>query len=207
MTLAAHDMALYAGAVFILFITPGPVWLAVLGRTLSGGAARAALPLALGVVAGDVMWSLLAVLGLSWIVSTFDSFMTVLKWVAVLMFAGMGWLIIRNADKAIVADSRLTRPGAWAGFMAGLAAILGNPKAILFYMGVLPGFFDLSDVTPVDIAVIAALSAVVPFFGNMGLALFIARLRRLMTSPRALRRTNMASGALLMAVAVIILLT
>ena len=27
----------------------------------------------------------------------------------------------------------------WAGFVAGLALILGNPKAILFYMGVLPG--------------------------------------------------------------------
>lgn len=206
MTLAAHDMALYAGALFILFITPGPVWLAVLGRTLSGGAG-AALPLAAGVVVGDVLWSLLAVLGVSWIVSAFDEVLTVLKWVAVLMFAGMGWLIIRNADRTIVADSRLARPGAWAGFMAGLAAILGNPKAILFYMGVLPGFFDLSGVTPADIGVIAALSAIVPFAGNMGLALFIARLRRLMTSPRALRRTNLVSGALLMAVAVIILVT
>ena len=41
------------------------------------------------------------------------------------------------------ADSRLTRPGRWAGFAAGVAAVIGNPKAILFYMGVLPGFFDL----------------------------------------------------------------
>jgi threonine/homoserine/homoserine lactone efflux protein len=31
-----------------------------------------------------------------------------------------------------------------AGFLAGLAAILANPKAILFYMGMLPGFFDLT---------------------------------------------------------------
>ena len=55
-------MALYAGALFILFITPGPVWLAVMARTLSGGAG-AALPLALRVVAGGVLWALLAVLG------------------------------------------------------------------------------------------------------------------------------------------------
>lgn len=206
MTLGLGDMALYAGALFVLFITPGPVWLAVMARTLSGGAG-AALPLAAGVVVGDVLWSLLAVLGVSWVVGVFDGFMTVLKLVAVVMFAGMGVMLIRNADRSLVADSRLTRPGMWAGFMAGLAAILGNPKAILFYMGVLPGFFDLSRVTPVDIAVIAVLSAIVPFIGNMGMALFLDRVRRLMTSPSALRRTNLASGALLILVAVVIAVT
>jgi len=205
MTLAAHDLALYAGALFILFITPGPVWLAVMARTLSGGA-RAAVPLAAGVVVGDVLWALLAILGVSWVVTAFDGVLAALKFVAVAMFAGMGLLIIRNADRAIVADSRLTRPGMWAGFMAGLAAILGNPKAILFYMGVLPGFFDLARVTPADIAAIAALSAIVPFFGNMIFALSLDRLRRLMTSPAALRRTNLVAGGLLIMVAMLILL-
>ncbi len=206
MTLSPADLALYAGALFILFITPGPVWLAMLARTLSGGT-RAAVPLALGVVAGDVMWSLLAVLGVSWVVSVFGGVMAALKLVAVVLFAGMGALLIRHADRTIAADSRLTRPGAWAGFMAGLAAILGNPKAILFYMGVLPGFFDLTRVTPPDIAAVVALSALVPFLGNIGLAMFVSRLRRLMTSPRALRRTNIAAGWLLIAVGAAIALT
>jgi len=206
MTLSPVDLALYAGALFILFITPGPVWLAVLARTLSGGT-RATVPLALGVVTGDVMWSLLAVLGVSWVVSVFGGVMVALKLVAVLLFTGMGVLLIRHADRTIAADSRLTRPGAWAGFMAGLAAILGNPKAILFYMGVLPGFFDLTRVTPADIAAIVVLSALVPFLGNVGLAMFVSRLRRLMTSPRALRRTNIAAGVLLIAVGVAIAMT
>ncbi|WP_397541834.1 LysE family transporter [Roseovarius salis] len=200
MTLTVGDMALYAGALFILFLTPGPVWLAVLARTLSGGP-QAAWPLAMGVVVGDVLWSLLAVLGVSWVVSMFGGVMVALKAVAVVMFLGLGLLIIRNADRTITADSRLTRPGQWAGFMAGLAAILGNPKAILFYMGVLPGFFDLARITPPDIAAIVALSALVPFAGNLGFAYFIGRLRRLMTSPVALRRTNIAAGGLLIVVA------
>jgi threonine/homoserine/homoserine lactone efflux protein len=206
MTLSGADMALYAGALFILFITPGPVWLAVLARTLSGGM-QATWPLAMGVVVGDVLWSLLAVLGVSWIVAAFGGVMVALKVVAVVMFAGMGVLLIRHADRTVAADSRLTRPGQWAGFMAGLAAILGNPKAILFYMGVLPGFFDLTRVTPPDIAVIVALSALVPLVGNLGVAYFIDRLRGLMTSPVALRRTNLAAGALLIVVAAVIALT
>jgi threonine/homoserine/homoserine lactone efflux protein len=37
MTLAASDLALYAVAVLILFLTPGPVWVALLARAMSGG--------------------------------------------------------------------------------------------------------------------------------------------------------------------------
>ena len=130
--------------------------------------------------------------------------MTLLRWIACAIFLVMGVLIIRNADKTIATDSRLTRPGMWAGFAAGLAVILGNPKAILFYMGVLPGFFDLTQLTWPDIAAIAGLSAVVPLTGNLILANFIDRARKLLTSPRALRRTNLTAGTLLILVGLVI---
>ncbi len=203
MSISIVDAALYAGALLILFLTPGPVWVALTARALSGGF-NAAWPLALGVVVGDVLWPLLAILGVTWIVSVFSGFMTVLTWVACLVFLTMGILLIRNRDKSIASDSRLTRPGMWAGFVAGLAVILGNPKAILFYMGVLPGFFDLTRLTWGDIAVICFLSFIVPLLGNLSLAVFIDRARRLLTSPRALRRTNVISGILLICVGLVI---
>ena len=200
MSLTPFDLWLYVGAMLVLFLTPGPVWLALMARGMSGGF-PAAWPLALGVAVGDILWPLLAVLGVTWIASTFDGLMVVLKYVAVVMFAVMGVLLVRNADRTIAADSRLTRPGAWAGFMAGLAVILGNPKAILFYMGMLPGFFDLASVTPFDITAIVAISFVVPLAGNLTMAFFIDRVRRLLASPAALRRTNIVSGVLLILVA------
>ncbi|NHQ73215.1 LysE family translocator [Roseovarius gahaiensis] len=206
MTLSLSDLALYAGALLVLFLTPGPVWLAMLARSMSGGF-HAAWPLALGVVVGDMLWPFLAILGVSWIVSVFSGFMLALQILAVAMFVGMGFLLIRNADRSIAADSRLTRPGTLAGFMAGLAAILGNPKAILFYMGVLPGFFDLSRITPMDIAAIVFLSFVIPLIGNLSLALFVDRIRRIMSSPGAIRRTNIVSGWLLIVVGAAIALT
>lgn len=203
MTISLLDAALYAGALFILFLTPGPVWVALIARSMSGGF-HAAWPLALGVVVGDVIWPLLAILGVTWLVSVFASFMLVLKWVACLTFLMMGYLLIRHSDKTIASDSRLTRPGMWAGFLAGVAVILGNPKAVLFYMGVLPGFFDLTQLTWVDIAVICLLSMIVPLVGNLFLALFVDRARQLMTSPTALQRTNVIAGLLLIAVGFVI---
>ncbi len=203
MTISPSELLLYAGALAILFVTPGPVWVALTARTLSGGF-HSAWPLALGVVIGDALWPFLAILGVTWVVSVFAGFMTVLRWTASAIFLLMGVLIIRNAGKTIATDSRLTRPGTWAGFAAGVAVILGNPKAILFYMGVLPGFFDLTRLTHPDIAAIVALSMIVPFIGNLFFALFIDRARRLLTSPKALRRTNLTAGSLLIAVGLII---
>ena len=203
MTISLADMALYAGALMILFLTPGPVWVALTARALSGGF-QAAWPLALGVVVGDVIWPLLAILGVTWILSVFADFMLVLRWVACAMFLGMGFLLIKNRTKTIASDSRLTKPGMWAGFLAGVAVIMGNPKAILFYMGVLPGFFDLTALKIADISVICFLSLIVPLVGNLILSLFIDRARRLLSSPKALARTNLWAGVALICVGVII---
>lgn len=206
MTLGPWDIALYAGALLVLFLTPGPVWVGLIARSLSGGF-HAAWPLALGVVVGDVLWSLLAIFGITWVLSVYGGFLEALKWVAAAMFLVMGALVIRHAGDQISTDSRLTRPGMWAGFVAGLVVILGNPKAILFYAGMLPGFFDLTRLTALDIAIIVTLSMVVPLLGNLTMALFIDRARRLMQRPEALRRMNIIAGGLLICVGLVIPLT
>lgn len=206
MTISANELLLYAGALLILFMTPGPVWVALLARSLSGGF-QAAWPLAIGVAIGDIFWPLVAVLGVTWLVSVFSSFMLVLQWVAVVVFIVLGVSLIRRADDALSANSRLTRPGMWAGFVAGLAVILGNPKAVLFYMGVLPGFFDLTAVTMWDLIAICTLSFVVPLIGNLALAGFVDRVRGVLKSPRAVRRMNVTAGWLLVGVGLVIGLT
>ncbi|EPX77353.1 LysE family translocator [Litoreibacter arenae] len=206
MTITPFELLFYAGGLLILFLTPGPVWVALLARSMSGGF-HAAWPLALGVVVGDVIWPLVAVLGVSWIVDQVSWFMDVLKWVAVLMFIVMGGLLIRNADAELSKDSRLTRPGMWAGFIAGLVVILANPKAVLFYMGVLPGFFDLTRITWADIAAICFLSFIVPLTGNLILALSVDRVRGLLKAPGAVGRMNTIAGWLLVGVGIVIGLT
>jgi len=203
MTIAAFDLAFYAGALFILFLTPGPVWVALTARALSGGFAGA-WPLAVGVAIGDAIWPMAAIFGLAWLVATVEGLLEALRWVAAGIFLFMGIGLIRNAGRALSADSRLLRPGRWAGFAAGLAVIIGNPKAILFYMGVLPGFFDLTRITGPDIAAVVAMSIAVPLLGNLGFAWSIDRVRRLLSSPEALARTNRIAGALLIVVGLII---
>ena len=206
MTATFFDLALYAGGIFVLFLTPGPVWMALVARTLSGGFGSA-WPLALGVVIGDILWPIIAILGLSWVAMQYDGLLDLLKYVATLIFFVLGFSLISNPDRAVNNDNRLTRPGQLAGFIAGVAIILSNPKAILFYIGVLPGFFDLSRVTLLDIVAICTISAVLPFLGNLTLSIMVDRVRHLLSSPATLRKVNTISGILLILVGVIIPLT
>lgn len=206
MTVTLSELVLYAGGMFLLFIVPGPVWVALTARALSGGFASA-WPLAVGVALGDLIWPLAAIFGLAWILSLYGDFLGLLRWVAAATFAFMGWFLIRKSVRPITADNRLTRPGMLAGFLTGVAAVTGNPKAILFYMGVLPGFFDLSRVTAIDIAAILTVSALVPMIGNLMVAFSIDRARRLLSSPGAVHRINLTAGILLIGVGIVIALT
>ena len=203
MTVSTHELLLYALGMAGLWAVPGPVWVALTARALSGGFA-AAWPLAVGVALGDLIWPLAAILGLSWIEGAYGDILSILRWVAATIFLVMGVLLIRKPAATMNADSRLTRPGMWAGFSVGVAAVIGNPTAILFYMGALPGFFTLETLTTPDIVAIIALSALIPMAGNLGLALFLDRARQLLSSPESVRRLNVTSGILLIGVGLVI---
>lgn len=206
MTITLWQLLIYAAAMAGLWAVPGPVWVALLARALSGGFASA-WPLAVGVVLGDLLWPAIAIFGLSWIVSVYSGFLHLLKIVAAVTFAVMGLMLIRKPGTLLAADSRLTKPGRLAGFVTGIAAVIGNPKAILFYMGVLPGFFDLATLNRADTVAILAVSATVPLAGNLGLALFLSKARTLLSSPERVQTMNRIAGGLLLVVAVAILLT
>jgi threonine/homoserine/homoserine lactone efflux protein len=205
MTVTFWELFLYAGGMAALWAVPGPVWVALTARTLTGGFASA-WPLAVGVAIGDSFWPLAAIFGLTWILSLYGGFLEALQWVAAIIFVIMGLLLFRKSGE-VSSDSRLTRPGRLAGFITGLAVVIGNPKAILFYMGMLPGFFDLTRLNGWDIAVILMISASIPMAGNLALALSIDRARALLASPESVRRINVISGLMLIVVGIVIALT
>ena len=112
MTITLSQLGLYALGMAGLWAVPGPVWVALMARALSGGFA-AAWPLAIGVAMGDMIWPLTAILGLSWIESAWGDVLSLLRWVAAAVFLVMGVMLIRKPAATPNADSRLTRPGVW----------------------------------------------------------------------------------------------
>ena len=209
MSLSFYELWLYGVAILILFLTPGPVWVAIIARALASGF-HGIWPLALGVAVGDFIWPLAAMAGVGVLVSLNAHFLNYLAFIAAIIFFVMGGMLIRHAASQPARLTRLTRPSRQnflAGFSAGALIIISNPKAILFYMGVLPGFFDLRAITLADALAVSLVSMGVPFCGNIMLGLMVGTSRTILDTPKNLKRLNITSGILLIGVGIAILLS
>lgn len=198
MTITVTEIAIYALALAVLVLTPGPVVVATIAKTLASGM-RSALPLAAGVSIVDMLWPLLAILGLSALVEAHAGALQVLRYVGGAILIWMGVRLVLRAGKRLdtAPDPALMRRSAWQGFIAGVLVNLGNPKSIVFFIGLLPTLFDLSRLTWADTIVIVIMSAAVPFLGNLLWAGVAHRARRFLSSRTAVKRVNQASGGAL----------
>jgi len=201
MTIDGNQIFLYFLALVILFLTPGPVWVALIARTVSGGA-KSSISLALGVSLGDMLWPFVVYFSLSLLISLYSDILLIFRYVASFVLILMGLQIIYLRNKTVSEDHRLTKSGFIAGFYAGFIAVTANPKASLFYMTLLPGFFNFELIGIVDICLISLLSFSIPMIGNILMILFVAKVRSLLSSPYAVRMTNLISGILLVFVGV-----
>ena len=206
MTISITELSLYFVALLILFLTPGPVWIAIIARTLSGGA-KSALSLTFGVSLGDMLWPIIVFFGLGFLISIYSDIFTLIRYLAALILSIMGLTIILRANKGLETNQKLTGSGFLAGFLAGFIAITANPKAALFYLTLLPGFFNFAEVTMMDLVVICLASFSVPMIGNIFLILFLNRVREFISSSKSLFIMNIIAGISLIIVSVLIGLT
>tara|TARA_B100001027_G_C16169167_1_gene286189 strand:+ start:185 stop:805 length:621 start_codon:yes stop_codon:yes gene_type:complete len=201
MAIDGNQIFLYFLALVILFLTPGPVWVALIARTVSGGA-KSSISLALGVSLGDMLWPFVVYFSLSLLISLYSDILLIFRYVASFVLILMGLQIIYLRNKTVSEDHRLTKSGFIAGFYAGFIAVTANPKASLFYMTLLPGFFNFELIGIIDVCLISLLSFSIPMIGNILMILFVAKVRSLLSSPYAVRMTNLISGILLVFVGI-----
>ena len=201
MTIDGNQIFLYFLALVILFLTPGPVWVALIARTVSGGA-KSSISLSLGVSLGDMLWPFVVYFSLSLLISLYSDILLIFRYVASFVLILMGLQIIYLRNKTVSEDHRLTKSGFISGFYAGFIAVTANPKASLFYMTLLPGFFNFELIGIIDVCLISLLSFSIPMIGNILMILFVAKVRSLLSSPYAVRMTNLISGILLVFVGI-----
>jgi len=208
--MTAATLAAFAGAIFILFFTPGPGNIAMVARTLDAGPVHGFV-YGGGIITGDIVWLTVAITGLSAASNTIGHSAPWLPLGAKLVGAGfllwLGWRALQSglrpgAPKPIRAPSRLGLAGT---YVAGVAMPLSNPKPIVFYLSFLPAFFDLSAVTP---AVYAAMVAIMlaMYAVTAGVHVGLAhRARDWLASSGARRWADLITAAVMLGVAVLLL--
>jgi homoserine/homoserine lactone efflux protein len=188
-------------AAAIVLVIPGPTILTVISYSLAHGR-RANVPLVLAVALGDSTAALASLFGLGALLSTSAFWFTVVKWLG-------GTYLIYLGIKSLCAGASSTRSvspavssSRWRVFANTYVVTALNPKSIVFFVAFLPQFIDQS-ANPTEQLWVLAITFVAMAAINATLyAIFAGSARRLLSSPVAQRRFNIAGGSLLTAAGV-----
>ncbi len=196
------SIASLAIAMFILAATPGPGVFATISRSLASGFVPS-LGVICGIVTGDIIFLLFAILGMSVIAQVMGNLFIIIKLIggAYLIFLGIK---IWRSKPVMVQESTKKMGLKYGNFLSGLVITLSNPKVILFYCGFLPTFLDLSALSLFDIGIVAIIVSLVLSSVLIFYAYLASRARQLFASTRSVKRLNRTAGGVMIATGVAI---
>ena len=173
-------MSLEAWLAFCLFetvlcFTPGPAVLFVVSVALTRDA-RSGMAAALGILATNAFYFAISATGVAALILASGRLFEALKWFGAgyLVWVGLRMLFSRAAPAATPPAQRVQR-----AFLRGLVVQGANPKALVFFVALLPQFVDPTAPVAWQMFVLGASSTVIEF---LVLALYVAfavRARRL----------------------------
>jgi threonine/homoserine/homoserine lactone efflux protein len=195
--LGIHDYWLFVVSGILLNLTPGQDTLYILGSSIAHGR-RVGVASALGIIAGCIVHTLAAALGLSAILATSAAAFVIVKLAgaAYLVYLGVRLLL---QPVSIASPSQGEAPkDVLTAFRRGVLTNVLNPKVALFFLALLPQFIDPD--SPTKIAAFLALGFTFIATGTawvLVLALGAAWVRGFFTGrPRVLANFSRASGGL-----------
>jgi homoserine/homoserine lactone efflux protein len=148
----------------VLCFTPGPAVLFVVSVALARGA-RPGVAAASGILTANVGYFALSATGIAAVIVASGRVFTVLRWVGAgyLVWVGLRMLLSRPHAR----DERMDAPPAQPVQRAFLRALIvqgANPKALIFFVALLPQFIDASAPVGLQLLVLGASSTVIEFF-------------------------------------------
>lgn len=181
----------FATVLLVAVISPGPAIAALVARIMARGTDGIAAFCA-GLVLGDLIWLCCAIFGLAALAALFQPVFLTVKYCGAAYLLFLAWKLWRDSGAPLQAEP--VRGQGLQLFGAALLISMGNPKIMLFYLALMPTLIDLTRLTVVDMAELAAIVALVVSVVLSGYVLLAAQARRMFTSPRALRTVNRTAG-------------
>lgn len=179
--------------------SPGPAIAALIARVLSRGR-RGALPFCAGLLLGDLAWLAAAVFGLAALAELFQPLFLAIKYLGAAYLAWLGWRLF-TAPAEAPKDLPLAPGEGGRLLFAGLSITLGNPKAMLFFLALLPTVLDLSALTLSGFATLSAVVTLVYSLVLLAYVLLADRARGFIRSSRAMRWMNRVTGGIMLGAA------
>lgn len=201
--LSLSSLAIFVLALGVAAFSPGPGIAAIVGRVLGRGR-DGAIAFVAGMAVGDVVWLTLAVTGLAMLAQTFGAAFMVVKYAGAAYLLFIATKMWRTPTLMQAEHTGKGHAGLPRLFLGGLAVTMGNPKAMVFYLALLPSLVDLARVDALAYAELATATLAVLAI-VFGFYVFLAlRARMLLADARSVRLLNRGSSLLMAGAAVAI---
>jgi threonine/homoserine/homoserine lactone efflux protein len=209
----------FALVALLAVMTPGPDFAIVTRASLAGGR-RAGVLATLGIGTGLLVHASAAAAGLSVVIATSAAAFTVVKLIGAVYLLVLGVLALRGALRrrrdpdpdAAAAVEALTTPGtpgagsrsfrtARAAYTQGLLTNVLNPKAVLFFLSLMPQFIPAGGSVVAWTMLLTAIliAAALSWFALV--AVLVVQLRGVLTRPRVARTVEGTTGAVFIGLA------
>lgn len=197
--MSLNSWLFFSGTETLLCLTPGPAVLFVLSYGLARGG-RASLWANAGILAGNAFYFGLSAVGLGAVLLASHEVFTIIKYLGAAYLVYVGVRTILGAGLALQVDG-VARAATedWRTLTRGFALQAANPKALIFFVALLPQFIDANRAVAPQVLILGVTSVIIEFFVLAAYGYLAARAATIAREPRFVAVTNRVSGSMLVA--------
>jgi threonine/homoserine/homoserine lactone efflux protein len=188
-----QSLLIYIGLYAVAVIVPGPGIVAIVARALGSGF-RSTLPAIAGNTLGDWVLMTLSALGLALVAKALGPLFLAVKLAGAAYLLYMAWKYwtapVDEVGDVLPSDAR-------RAFLSQLALTLGNPKAIAFFVALLPAAIDLKHLTVPGYLILSVVGFVLIPVVMLSYAALASRLRGLLANRQARKGVNRGAAVVM----------
>jgi homoserine/homoserine lactone efflux protein len=182
----------------VVCLTPGPAALLVVAQGMSRGFRPSYWAIA-GIALGNAVYFGLSATGVAALIVASGTLFSVIKWIGVayLFYLGLSALRSKASALTVSGDARQAASGPRA-FWQAMVVELSNPKALLYFVALLPQFIDPARPVGMQMLVFGVTCIGLDTAAYSLYAWLGSKTQRFTANERFVRTSNRAAGSLLM---------
>lgn len=182
----------------VVCLTPGPAALLVVAQGISNGLRRSYWAIG-GIALANAVYFALSATGVAALIVASSTLFSVIKWagVAYLFYLGISAIRSKSSALTVTQDSRHAVSGLRA-FWQAVVVELSNPKALLYFVALLPQFVDPAQPVAFQMLIFGMTCIGLDVAAYSLYAWLGSKTQRFTANERFVKASNRTSGGLLM---------